>query len=185
MKKTSQPQVPHNRVKRALPICVVTEADPADGLLTLASLAKPILLQLATWQEAVKGHSYQLSWNGAGVGEKRFIDTEKPGDPLYLDVPPVLLTADGVYRVGYEATNEFGGQTTFSDEIPLIVDRTPPGGDLLAPLIFDPQQLPLTEESLSAAANVLTARLPSYYDAKWGGFVIDGNTFTALVYAGV
>lgn len=171
MTKPSQPQMSRNTTHGRLPECVVTEADPIDGLLTLASLAKPVSLSFAAWKEAYKSHSYQLSWNGVGVGDKKFIDTEKPGDPLYLYVPPVLLAADGLYRVGYAATNERGGQTAFSDEVPLIVDRTPPGGELLAPLIFDPQQFPLTEESLSAAANLLTARLPSYYDAKWGDVV--------------
>ena len=32
---------------------------------------------------------------------------------------------------------------------------------------------------------VVAAKPTAYYDAKWGGFVIDGNTFTALVYEGV
>jgi hypothetical protein len=32
---------------------------------------------------------------------------------------------------------------------------------------------------------VVAAKPTADYDAKWGGFVIDGNTFTALVYAGV
>ena len=32
---------------------------------------------------------------------------------------------------------------------------------------------------------VVAAKPSAQYDAKWGGFVIDGNTFTALVYAGV
>ena len=34
-------------------------------------------------------------------------------------------------------------------------------------------------------AEVVAAKPTADYDAKWGGFVIDGNTFTALVYAGV
>jgi glyoxylase-like metal-dependent hydrolase (beta-lactamase superfamily II) len=34
-------------------------------------------------------------------------------------------------------------------------------------------------------AEVIAAAPTSAYDAKWGGFVIDGKTFTALVYAGV
>jgi len=34
-------------------------------------------------------------------------------------------------------------------------------------------------------AEVLAAAPTAAYDAKWGGFVIDGKTFTALVYAGV
>ena len=32
---------------------------------------------------------------------------------------------------------------------------------------------------------VVSAKPTADYDAKWGGFVIDGKTFTALVYAGV
>ena len=32
---------------------------------------------------------------------------------------------------------------------------------------------------------VVAAKPTAEYDAKWGGFVIDGNTFTTLVYAGV
>jgi hypothetical protein len=32
---------------------------------------------------------------------------------------------------------------------------------------------------------VVAAKPTAEYDAKWGGFVIDGKTFTALVYAGV
>jgi glyoxylase-like metal-dependent hydrolase (beta-lactamase superfamily II) len=32
---------------------------------------------------------------------------------------------------------------------------------------------------------VLAAKPTADYDEKWGGFVIDGKTFTALVYAGV
>ena len=32
---------------------------------------------------------------------------------------------------------------------------------------------------------VLEAKPTADYDAKWGGFVIDGNTFTALVYEGI
>ncbi len=34
-------------------------------------------------------------------------------------------------------------------------------------------------------AEVVAAKPTADYDAKWGGFVIDGNTFTALVYVGV
>ena len=32
---------------------------------------------------------------------------------------------------------------------------------------------------------VVTAKPTANYDAKWGGYVIDGKTFTALVYPGV
>jgi hypothetical protein len=32
---------------------------------------------------------------------------------------------------------------------------------------------------------VVAAKPTADYDAKWGGFVVDGNFFTRLVYAGV
>ena len=32
---------------------------------------------------------------------------------------------------------------------------------------------------------IVAAKPTADYDAKWGGFVIDGNTFTSLVYAGI
>ena len=32
---------------------------------------------------------------------------------------------------------------------------------------------------------VVAAKPTADYDAKWGGFVIDGDFFTSLVYAGV
>ena len=34
-------------------------------------------------------------------------------------------------------------------------------------------------------AQVMAEKPTAKYDAKWGGFVIDGNTFTKLVYKGV
>ena len=37
----------------------------------------------------------------------------------------------------------------------------------------------------SSLDEVLAAKPTSDYDAKWGGFVIDGKNFTGLVYQGV
>lgn len=34
-------------------------------------------------------------------------------------------------------------------------------------------------------AEAVAARPTAAYDARWGGFAIDGDTFTGLVYAGV
>jgi len=109
--------------------------------------------------------------NGALVGSKTPIVTEKPGDLLSLEIPHSYLVKDAAYQFGYGAINDVGGQYAPSPTVPLIVDRTPPGGDLLAPLLFDSNQLPLTGESLAAAGNILTARLASYFDAKWGDVV--------------
>jgi hypothetical protein len=150
---------------------LIPSSDPIDGLLTLEKLAQPVVMTFPVWNEAYPGHTYQLTWNEILTSEKKSITTEKPGDPLSLTIPSGLLVNDGTYQVGFGAINELGGQIAYSREIPLIVDRTPPGGNLLAPLLLDPNQLPLTAESLTIANNVLTARLPSYFDAKWGDVV--------------
>ena len=36
-----------------------------------------------------------------------------------------------------------------------------------------------------SSAEVVAAKPTAAYDAKWGGFFIDGSTFTSLVYAGL
>lgn len=90
---------------------------------------------------------------------------------MTLVIPADLLEKEGAYDIGYVAKDEVGGQISPSLQSPLIIDRTPPGGDLLAPLLFETHQQPLTEEALALAGDVLTARLPSYFDAKWGDVV--------------
>lgn len=170
MCNSNQPPLVTRYSAKALPQPNVALADPIDGLLTLDDLQQPIIMDLVVWPEAVKGHSYQLSWNGVGVGNKKFIDTEQPGDPLTLEIPAGLLVSDGVFGAGYAATNEFGGQTAFSDEVPLIVDRTPPGGTLLAAMVFpsETHDGTLTSDELTALGNVLTTEVPGYTGMAWG-----------------
>jgi hypothetical protein len=150
---------------------LIPQADSVDGLLTLEALQQPIFIHLQAWGVFESGDSYQLTWNGTPLGEKKYLRDERPGDPLTLVIPAQLLEKDGAYDIGYVAKDEVGGQMSQSLESPLIIDRTPPGGDLLAPLLFEAHQQPLTEEALALAGDVLTARLPSYFDAKWGDVV--------------
>lgn len=171
MKKETTDNVNERSRYYGLATPTIPQADPIDGLLTLETLTRPITLNFPAWIEAVPEHSYQLMVNGLRTGKTTPIVTEKPGDPLTMDIPGPYLIKDGVYEIGYAAINDIGGVFSPSPTVPLIVDRTPPGGDLLAPLLFASHQLPLTEESLAAAGNILTARLPSYFDAKWGDVV--------------
>jgi hypothetical protein len=41
------------------------------------------------------------------------------------------------------------------------------------------------EEQGRSLREIIQAKPTSDYDAKWGGFVIDGKNFTGLVYQGV
>jgi hypothetical protein len=41
------------------------------------------------------------------------------------------------------------------------------------------------KRKVNPLAEVIAAKATADYDAKWGGFVIDGKNFTGLVYQGV
>ena len=152
---------------------VVELADPVDGLLTLESLQQPITAKLIVWDGALPGDTYQLIWNDVAAGViKKIANDEGPGAPLSLDIPASLLTKDGQYKVAYRAVNVGGGQGSTSDATYIIVDRTPPGGALLAPLMFPSSAAHgLSAADLSNMGDVLVATLPGYSDAKWGDVV--------------
>lgn len=159
---------------RALDAPVVPLADPIDGLLTLEDLEQPIIATLFAWDEVFPGDSYQLIWNGVLVGTKKTVgDDEGPGTLLTLEIPEALLLNDGTYQVAYLATNVGGGTGNRSDSNPVIVDRTPPGGSLLAAMIF-PSVVSdgvLTSAELTELGNVLTAEVPGYAGMAWGDHI--------------
>ncbi len=77
-----------------------------------------------------------------------------------------------------------------TDETVVIPGHGPVGGkaqlvefrDMLIAIRDKVSVLKLQGRSL---VEVVAAKPTSNFDAKWGGFVIDGSTFTSLVYAGV
>ncbi|MFJ3486311.1 hypothetical protein ACIPL1_23350 [Pseudomonas sp. NPDC090202] len=147
-------------------------ADPIDGLLTLEDLQLPIDLSFVAWSDSVRGNEYQLLWNGDLVGATKTIVDEVPGDPLTLTIPADLLINDGINRVGYEARIPLG-PTTPSPEVPVIVDRTAPGGSLVAAMIF-PSEVNdgnLTSDELSSLGDVLIAEVPGYTGMAWGDHI--------------
>lgn len=158
---------------RALATPVIPLADAVDGLLTLEDLSQPITMSLSVWEEALPGDTYQLQWNGAPIGAIKVIDTsDMPGDELSLDVPAALLI-EGAHLAQYLATDTAGGLVNPSPAIPVIVDRTAPGGDLLAALVFPAvtQDGMLTADELTALGNVLVAEVPGYTGIAWGDHI--------------
>lgn len=146
--------------------------DPVDGLLPVAHFGTPLNLHLAVWEEALPGDAYQLEWNGMLKGPSKIITaTEKPGDPLILDIPSFVWEQEGTHLVRYVATDTGGGLSNPSPSAPLIIDRTAPGGPLLSPLIFPVLVQNLSHQDIVNLGGVLTARLPGYFDAKWGDVV--------------
>ncbi|MGV8918366.1 MAG: hypothetical protein ACOH2R_11300 [Pseudomonas sp.] len=164
----------HAKAGGGLPVPVVPSADPLDGLLPVKSLELPVIVTLVAWDESLPDDTYQLLWNGIPVGLPKVIAVgEGPGSPLTLTIPPTWLLNNGTYQVAYRAKNYGGGVGNDSDSVTVIVDRTPPGGILLATLNF-PAVVDdgiLTSAELTALGDVLTAEVPGYIGIAWGDVI--------------
>jgi hypothetical protein len=133
-----------------------------DGLLPLGMLNKPLRVEFAGWPGIAPDHSYQLLWNGALIGEIKMTTTEKPLDPLFLDVPVEYLV-EGVYAVAYRAINTENGVHADSATVRLEIVLTPPGLPKLAPMKFpDEIDCGLTSAELTSLGDQLVAEIGSY-----------------------
>jgi hypothetical protein len=139
-------------------------------LLTLEDLQNPITLSLTLWDEALPNDTYQLLWNSVATGASITVGLNLPGTQVTLDIPAGLLTADGAFQVSYRATDFEGGQKNDSPSTPLIIDRTPPGGPLVAAMVFPAATHDgvLTSEELTALGDLLTVEVPGYTGMAWG-----------------
>lgn len=136
-----------------LPLPVVPMASQDDGLLKTSDLAYPVAVQVEVWAAAEPKYYFQLMLNGELVGDTREItESDKPGDVITVYLSEQLLTQNGSYQLGYMASSPFSESHVPSSQIPLRVDRTPPGAALLAPLIVPN----------ATFGNHLTALLPGY-----------------------
>ena len=174
---TSNPRSLITRKKnnpRALNAPIVPLADPADGLLTLEDLQNSIIATLVVWDDALPGDEYQLLWDGKAEGKiKEIAIDETPGASIFLEIPEFLLVNDGRFEVAYRATNAAGGLTNDSDPTYIIVDKTAPGGGLLAGLIF-PSVVDdgvLTSAELSGLGDVISTEVPGYTGIAWGDYI--------------
>lgn len=144
-----------------LPPAVVPAAYE-DGLLKTADLNSPIAVQVEVWPAAETGYTVRLDLDGVPVTEERVITAnDKPGDILTLDLSAEYLVDEGVYALEYRIYSPITQAEAFSPSIPLIVDRTPPGAPVLAPLFF-------AEGSVDGHA---TAILPGYTGMDTGDVV--------------
>jgi hypothetical protein len=110
-----------------------------DGLIATSELDKEIIITLATWDYADPNESYQLILNGAPIGPVKQLPSPAPvvGTELFLALDPVKeFGVDGQYYVSYRVRNVIGGQFADSESTVVLVDRTPPGATLLAPMIL-------------------------------------------------
>ncbi|WP_186828284.1 hypothetical protein [Pseudomonas syringae] len=142
------------------------------GLLPVDSLNSPLEVLLNVWQGARPGYTYQLCFDGVLIGiKKAILPSQMPGDPLKLDIPPELLK-EGRHSVTYAVENPINMVVEISAETALVVDLTPPGAPLLAPIIFPAQtQNGLTSEELQTMGNVLSGTIASYNGMQEGDVV--------------
>ncbi|MDF5894987.1 hypothetical protein P4A93_25585 [Pseudomonas syringae pv. syringae] len=142
------------------------------GLLPVDSLNSPLEVLLNVWQGARPGYTYQLCFDGMLIGiKKAILPSQMPGDPLKLDIPPELLK-EGRHSVTYAVENPINMVVEISAETAVVVDLTPPGAPLLAPIIFPAQtQNGLTSEELQTMGNVLSGTIASYNGMQEGDVV--------------
>ncbi|SDX01826.1 hypothetical protein SAMN05444064_11078 [Pseudomonas syringae] len=149
-----------------LPLPVVGAAfhdEDNEGLLPLTALTQPVIVELKVWSEAVEDDIYQLYWNNKLVGDaKTILDTDQPGDPLFLIIPPVLLV-EGVHSLAYLAINHENGAGNYSFSVRVEVDLTPPGRPQLGPIKFPPEvEGGLTSDELTQLGDELSVEIGGY-----------------------
>ncbi len=149
-----------------LPLPVVGAAfhdEDNEGLLPLTALTQPVIVELKVWSEAVEDDTYQLYWNNKLVGDaKTILDTDQPGDPLFLEIPPEFLV-EGVHSLAYLAINHENGAGDYSLSVRVEVDLTPPGRPQLGPIKFPPEvEGGLTSDELTLLGDELSVEIGGY-----------------------
>lgn len=140
----------------------VPAADPRDGLLKTASLSKPVDVEIHIWDGMYPGHFMQLMLNGELIGPLwTMSNADNPGDIIIMTISPEYLLGEGHYALGFRATNHENQVHTDSDTIPLIVDLTPPGASLIAPVLL----------ANASFGEVLKAKVPGYAGMDIGDMI--------------
>jgi hypothetical protein len=148
---------------KAPDIEVAFHDDDNLGLIPVSELNAPLIVNLEVWDAAEPGYTYQLAWDGERYGPEKVIqEGEKPGDRLTLEIPVDLLT-EGVHRLAYRTYSEVADFENYSDDFPVIIDRTAPGMPLLAAIQFPVEvQNGLTAAELARLGDTLEVQVAGY-----------------------
>jgi hypothetical protein len=156
----------YKRENAALPppdIKVAFHDEDTPGLIPVSVLDTPLTVDLLVWDAAKPGYTYRLYWDGAVKGdEKTILETDKPGDPLTLEISTDLMT-EGNHTVAYQIYSPFSNVYEQSDIFPIIIDRVAPGKPELSAIQFPPEVsdgLTLTE--LVQLGDKLTVEIAGY-----------------------
>ncbi|WP_235204857.1 hypothetical protein [Pseudomonas syringae] len=134
-----------------------------EGLLPLTALTQPVIVELKVWKEATKNDTYQLYFDENLVGGVKYIlDTNQPGDALFLEIPAELLI-EGVHSVAYLAVNHENNAGDYSLSVSVVVDLTAPGRPQLGPINFPPEvEGGLTSDELTLLGDELSVEIGGY-----------------------
>lgn len=148
--------------KSFLPAPFVPSADPIDGLISTIDLNNFIRVELTAWEGIKPGDTAQLMLGDLYASP---VWTMTPdisiGDTILMNLDPQLLSTDGMHSLYYYSVNPENGVITSSTTIALIVDLTPPGASLLAPLLVANASFGL----------YLKARIPGYAGMEPGDLI--------------
>ncbi|NBB13378.1 hypothetical protein GVN17_27550, partial [Pseudomonas sp. SLFW] len=103
------------------------------GLIPNEHLTEAVSVTFPVWPAAEPSYTYQLVLDGERIPPEHTISTsDKPGDPLIVEIPLSLLT-EGVHAVAYRVYSPFSESEAFSDSVNIEIDKTAPGAPDLAP----------------------------------------------------
>ena len=144
-------------------IAVAFHDDDSRGLIPVSELGAPLKLDLKVWDAAEPGYTYNLYWNGTDYPPIKVISaTDKPGDPIFLDIPADLLS-EGLHSAQYRTYSRPADSSNYSETFPVIVDRTAPGKPLLAAIQFPVEvQNGLTAAELTELGGKLEVMVAGY-----------------------
>ncbi|KAA8706823.1 hypothetical protein [Pseudomonas cannabina] len=132
----------------------------SDGLIKVRDLESGIWVHFTARGLIKEKDSFQLMVNGVGTGLVQTIyDPDAPEEVLFvMSLQPEHFANDGNYAIGYQWLTFPGGIRTNSATTNIRIDRTAPGGPLLAPILF--HQINFGE--------TLTGTVPGYADMQPG-----------------
>jgi hypothetical protein len=144
-------------------VAVAFHDEDSLGLIPVSELSAPLTADFKVWDAAEEGYTYKLYWDGTSTGpEKVILATDKPGDPLTLEIPVELLT-EGFHSLAYRTYSPDADSENFSDVFPIIIDITAPGKPDLAAIQFPVEvQNGLTAAELEQLGGKLGVEIAGY-----------------------
>lgn len=144
-------------------IAIAFHDEDNPGLIPVAALTAPLILEFTVWEAARPGFTYQLFWDGEKTGlPKSILETDRPGDVITLEIPLELLT-EGSHSAAYRTYNPNTEYENFSDAFYLVIDTTAPGKPDLAPIHFPVEvQNGLTAAELAQLGDNVKAEVAGY-----------------------